>query len=843
MEQGTVTTQPLGQSFIIKRPRLTKLLDESGARIILLVAPAGYGKTTLAREWVAVREGVVWYSGRPAMADVAALASGLAATLAVDDDSAAAATARLRILASRGQPPDALARAVATGVATVCSTLVIDDCHYAAGSYDSNVFLSELIKHTEFRVLLTSRVRPEWITTRMIVYGEVATVEMSELAFTDDEARAIINEASDNADDGLLSKAQGWPAVIGLAAQRRGPNLSPTLPADELYDFFAEDLFQHAPAELQKSLILLALGGDTDVTVCKALFEPDHERVLTMAAEHGFISLQRDETRIHPLLRGFLLTKLHALPPDEVARMARAAIDVLASRGLWDECLAVLECAPLDDLVASVLNKALVDLLDSGRIATVRQWLALARLSRVDDPILLLAEAEIALRDQNDAKAQVLGERAGDLISTGDTAARAYIVAARAAHLRDDRAAVGRNSKLALSAAAAVNLQTTALWIEFANAVEWSALEAKATLDRLRDLPDARPDHALRVLNAEGWLLMDAESDLRAAAEKFELAKELLPHVRDPFLTTGLLNVFAHIMVLLAQYDRALLLVDELIEDAESNGVEFAVDHALVTRASAYIGLRKFLAAEKTLREIDERSPNATAHVAANARLQHVRLLIAAGDLERSLSLMQLEPPDRLPLAFRGEFHAYRGLVLAALADTSRAEQAFRKAHQFAGYITITMLSDLGRAVVELQQQGDAASERSVEALTSAMSAGHLDSVVTAARAFPDLIRAGASDDACVRALTETLSRSGDVDLGRRAGLQMPRELRRSEGLSPRESDVYELMVRGRTNKEIARTLFISESTTKVHVRHIFEKLGVHTRTEAATALIDVRSI
>src|SRR5205814_923249 len=84
MEQGTVTTQPHGQSFIIKRPRLTKLLDESGARIILLLAPAGYGKTTLAREWVAGNEGVVWYSGKPAMADVTALATALAAALVAD---------------------------------------------------------------------------------------------------------------------------------------------------------------------------------------------------------------------------------------------------------------------------------------------------------------------------------------------------------------------------------------------------------------------------------------------------------------------------------------------------------------------------------------------------------------------------------------------------------------------------------------------------------------------------------------------------------------------------------------------------------------------------------------
>jgi DNA-binding NarL/FixJ family response regulator len=62
----------------------------------------------------------------------------------------------------------------------------------------------------------------------------------------------------------------------------------------------------------------------------------------------------------------------------------------------------------------------------------------------------------------------------------------------------------------------------------------------------------------------------------------------------------------------------------------------------------------------------------------------------------------------------------------------------------------------------------------------------------------------------------------------------MPRELRRNEVLSQREREVYELLVQGRTNKEIASALFISESTTKVHVRHIFEKLGVHSRAEAA---------
>jgi hypothetical protein len=67
------------QRHIIERPRLTTLLDEADARVILLVAPAGYGKTTLAREWLGQRDRTgLWYPARSGASSVAALARGLA---------------------------------------------------------------------------------------------------------------------------------------------------------------------------------------------------------------------------------------------------------------------------------------------------------------------------------------------------------------------------------------------------------------------------------------------------------------------------------------------------------------------------------------------------------------------------------------------------------------------------------------------------------------------------------------------------------------------------------------------------------------------------------------------
>ncbi|CAN5815714.1 response regulator transcription factor [soil metagenome] len=54
-----------------------------------------------------------------------------------------------------------------------------------------------------------------------------------------------------------------------------------------------------------------------------------------------------------------------------------------------------------------------------------------------------------------------------------------------------------------------------------------------------------------------------------------------------------------------------------------------------------------------------------------------------------------------------------------------------------------------------------------------------------------------------------------------------------SPRLTERELDVLRQMARGRTNREIARALFIAENTVKNHVRNILEKFQLHSRMEA----------
>ena len=56
------------------------------------------------------------------------------------------------------------------------------------------------------------------------------------------------------------------------------------------------------------------------------------------------------------------------------------------------------------------------------------------------------------------------------------------------------------------------------------------------------------------------------------------------------------------------------------------------------------------------------------------------------------------------------------------------------------------------------------------------------------------------------------------------------------EAMTSRETDVLKLLARGRSNKEIGSDLFVSETTVKSHVRNIFSKLNVMSRTEAIAA-------
>ena len=122
-----------------------------------------------------------------------------------------------------------------------------------------------------------------------------------------------------------------------------------------------------------------------------------------------------------------------------------------------------------------------------------------------------------------------------------------------------------------------------------------------------------------------------------------------------------------------------------------------------------------------------------------------------------------------------------------------------------------------------------------VQALVdTAYESGAVDLVVTAYRAAPDLLAALLGNPTTAERSVFLLARAGDEELARSFGHEPVGSLDPVSALSAREREVYTLVCEGMSNADIAQRLFIAESTVKVHVHHVFDKLGIRSRTALA---------
>ena len=67
-----------------------------------------------------------------------------------------------------------------------------------------------------------------------------------------------------------------------------------------------------------------------------------------------------------------------------------------------------------------------------------------------------------------------------------------------------------------------------------------------------------------------------------------------------------------------------------------------------------------------------------------------------------------------------------------------------------------------------------------------------------------------------------------------------PGEAVADAGLTEKEGDVLGLLAQGLSNRELASELFVSENTVKTHLKHIYAKLQVSSRTEAVRQALDL---
>ncbi len=276
LEEATPDTIPTGSpevpDYFIERPRLTRLLDEATAPVIMLIAPAGFGKTTLARQWLAPRRRG-WYRGSPAAADVAALAVGLARSAgSIVPDAGRRMGERLRATGTPEQDVEPLAELLAEDLADWPDDawLAFDDYQFASESPFAEEFVERVLALCPLKLFLTSRKRPSWATSRRLLYGDMYEIGRSLLAMSQEEAEEVLADRRGSEASGLVALADGWPAVIGLAALTDEIELPDEGVPEALYAYFAEELYQAADPELRWSLSQLSLSSTVAPAVARS---------------------------------------------------------------------------------------------------------------------------------------------------------------------------------------------------------------------------------------------------------------------------------------------------------------------------------------------------------------------------------------------------------------------------------------------------------------------------------------------------------------------------------------------------------------------------------------------
>jgi DNA-binding CsgD family transcriptional regulator len=185
----------------------------------------------------------------------------------------------------------------------------------------------------------------------------------------------------------------------------------------------------------------------------------------------------------------------------------------------------------------------------------------------------------------------------------------------------------------------------------------------------------------------------------------------------------------------------------------------------------------------------------------------------------------------------RGELYAIRALALAVLGRQEESQEWSAKAQSLSTCVEARAYSACAASVLALDRGAPPA--KIAEILGEVCRMGEWDAFVSAMRASPGLLVALSDAGLVEPRMVAALRRSYDFDLSRQAGVDIGRRPRggpAASGLSPREREVLELIGQGLSNEAIARALFISKSTVKVHVSHILEKTGARSRTQAATA-------
>jgi LuxR family maltose regulon positive regulatory protein len=860
-------------------------LDDGLARELMLVcAPAGFGKTSLLAEWSQRGERPVgWLSLDAGDNDPVRFWRH---TLAALDRVRPGLAERVSPLLGPPAPAsfDALATAVINELATEDGhgLLVLDDYHLieAQPIHDSLQFLLEH-QPPGLHVVLATRSDPQLPLARLRAGSQLTELRAAELTFTPAEAADLLRKATglslrDDAVAALVTRTEGWAAGLQLAGLSLAgqPDVAGFVESfsgshRHILDYLTEEVLERQPEAVREFLIQTSVLDRLSGPLCDAVTgRADGQQMLEAIEAANLFLAPLDEVRgwwrYHHLFADLLRARLHQRASERVAQLHRNAGLWHEAHGQTDDAVSHALAAEDPTWAARLIEQHADELLLSSEGATLQRWLAALPPETIDSrPRLLITRTRFAGMDE-----------VGGLL---DAAERAW------AHIGDEPfdPSVGRGgSRLAnVPAMLAVgrafvafsrgDCEATTAFASRALAEigeeEWwlgslaQALVGAAAWLRgdLRDAERAIASSVARWQAAEAHDQVELWSQylgpIQRAQGRLDLSVETYQQMLDvtamPDRPVGPAASTAHVGLGIVAYQRneldaALHHLTEGLRLCRQFGNPDSLAAGLATLAWLRRAQGDVPAALDAMAEAERVSDPTVVDLLNPVPAERARLLLSQGDVVAAARWAEQRglAADDQPTYAREAANLVLARVLLAQDRPDHALDLVDRLHAAAvaqertgSVIEIQALRALGLAALG---DDDGAVATLAEALTLAEPQGYVRVFVDEGRAMGTLLGRlirtqqfavpGDHVGRLVRAFQHDIA--GPASDERSTAAIVPGLV---SGLSDRELEVLHLLAAGRQNQDIADELHMALNTVKKHATHIFEKLGATNRTEA----------
>jgi DNA-binding SARP family transcriptional activator/tetratricopeptide (TPR) repeat protein len=334
----------------LERPRLLDWLRaKTTGRVVLLLADAGYGKTTLLADFSRrTRMRTLWYRLDHEDRDWTSILHHLVAAGREHDPGFAPLTANLLAEVgvsgpSRDVVMDTFVRELPTVVEDGGVLLILDDFHLVDDAADARHIARELVARAPERVCIVfaSRRPPTVPLARLRAVGEVAELGTDELRFDPHETELLFNETYGRRLEPdlvreLAQRTEGWAASLQMVNAALRDRSTADIRAfvrgltgadQDLYDYLAEEVVGDLPADLQRFLMetsILQVVTPELARIATGL-EDAQVSAFAVAAERMTLLTRRTDSprthqRYHPLVREFLEARFAAFDGHDAVR-------------------------------------------------------------------------------------------------------------------------------------------------------------------------------------------------------------------------------------------------------------------------------------------------------------------------------------------------------------------------------------------------------------------------------------------------------------------------------------------------------------------------------------------